>query len=244
MVLLRAQESSTSSSSRWPDASDMSSSLSLIAVGHLEPVQLLFDLVKGVVADLVASRAWRGPPDVPRAARRGEARVCCATALATGSVRRLIGARCALNSWRTTSAAADGSCRPGSPARPRSARSRAARRSRPTGSSSRRSSARSSGFSVSPWMTSVPSTTQNAVSTIRSRYGKPAGSASAAASVTMPRMPAQAMTRPLPTVGRSIGRGGWKPNRRSRQRITALKDMCQAKRTTITVTSTAPATTR
>ena len=33
-------------------------------------------------------------------------------------------------------------------------------------------------------------------------------SASAAASVTMPRMPDHEMTRPLPTVGRSIGRGG------------------------------------
>ena len=49
---------------------------------------------------------------------------------------------------------------------------------------------------------------QNAVSTIRSRNGNAAGSASAAASVTMPRMPAHEMTRPLPTVGRSIGRGG------------------------------------
>jgi len=34
------------------------------------------------------------------------------------------------------------------------------------------------------------------------------GSAIAAASVTMPRMPAHEMTRPLPIVGRSIGRGG------------------------------------
>ena len=34
------------------------------------------------------------------------------------------------------------------------------------------------------------------------------GSASAAASDTMPRMPAHEMIRPLPTVGRSIGRGG------------------------------------
>ena len=60
----------------------------------------------------------------------------------------------------------------------------------------------------------------------------------------MPRMPAQAMTRPLPTVGRSIGRVGLKPKARSRQRMTALKAMCQATRTTITVTSTAPATAR
>ena len=71
-----------------------------------------------------------------------------------------------------------------------------------------------------------------------------AGSASAAASETMPRMPAHEMTRPLPTVGRSIGRGGLNPNRRSRQRMTALNDMCQARRTTITVTRTAPATAR
>jgi hypothetical protein len=73
---------------------------------------------------------------------------------------------------------------------------------------------------------------------------QPAGSASAAASVTMPRMPDQEMTRPLPTVGRSMGRGGWKPKRRWRQRMTALKDMCQASRTAITVASTAAATSR
>ncbi len=52
-------------------------------------------------------------------------------------------------------------------------------------------------------------------------------------------MPAHEMTRPLPTVGRSIGRGGLKPCRRSRHLITALNDMCQAIRTTMTVTRTA-----
>ena len=55
-------------------------------------------------------------------------------------------------------------------------------------------------------------------------------------------MPAHEMTRPLPTVGRSIGRGGRKPVRRSRHLMTALKDMCQARRTTMTVSSTAPET--
>ena len=50
--------------------------------------------------------------------------------------------------------------------------------------------------------------TENAVSTIRSRDGKPDGSASAAASVTMPRIPAHEMIRPLRTDGRNIGRGG------------------------------------
>jgi hypothetical protein len=75
-----------------------------------------------------------------------------------------------------------------------------------------------------------------------SRNGNIVGSASAAASVTMPRMPAHEITRPLPTEGRSIGRGGRKPNRRSRHLTTALNGIRQAIRTTITVTSTAPAT--
>ena len=65
--------------------------------------------------------------------------------------------------------------------------------------------------------------------------GSADGSASAAASETMPRMPAHEMIKPLPTVGRSIGRGGWKPNRRCCHLMTALNDMCQASRTTITV---------
>ena len=82
-------------------------------------------------------------------------------------------------------------------------------------------------------MTRVPSTTANAISTIRSRNGNAGGSANAAASETMPRMPDHEMTRPLPTVGRSIGRGGLNPNRLWRHRTTALKDMCQASRTTI-----------
>ena len=57
-----------------------------------------------------------------------------------------------------------------------------------------------SGRSVMPWTTSVPSTTENAVNRIRSRYGNagtvapPVGSASAAASVTIPRMPHQPTT--------------------------------------------------
>ena len=36
----------------------------------------------------------------------------------------------------------------------------------------------------------------------------PAAASARRASVTMPRMPAHEMIRPLPTVGRSIGRGG------------------------------------
>ena len=97
---------------------------------------------------------------------------------------------------------------------------------------------------MSPCRARVPSTTENAVTTIKSRNGNPAGSASAAASVTMPRMPDQEITSPLPTVGRSMGRGGRNPNRRSCHLMTALKDMCHAIRTTITVTRTAPATTK
>ena len=58
----------------------------------------------------------------------------------------------------------------------------------------------------------------------------------------MPRMPDHEMTKPLPTVGRSIGRGGLNPNRRSRHLTMALKDMCHAMRTTMTVSRTAPAT--
>ena len=52
-------------------------------------------------------------------------------------------------------------------------------------------SRRTSGASVSPCTTSVASTTAKAVSTIRSRCGKSAGSAKAVASVTSPRMPHQ-----------------------------------------------------
>ena len=52
------------------------------------------------------------------------------------------------------------------------------------------------GLSVNPWITSVPTTTENAVNTIRSRNGNAGGSASAAARETMPRMPAHAMIKP------------------------------------------------
>ena len=44
---------------------------------------------------------------------------------------------------------------------------------------------------VRPWITSVPSTTQNAHSTMRSRPGKSGGRAKAVARVTRPRMPLQ-----------------------------------------------------
>jgi hypothetical protein len=97
-------------------------------------------------------------------------------------------------------------------------------------------------LSVNPWIASVPGTTEKVVSTIRSRYGNAAGSAIAAASETIPRMPAQEITNPLPTLGRSIGRGGLKPKRRCRHLTTALKGMCQTRRTTITVSRTAPTT--
>ena len=59
-----------------------------------------------------------------------------------------------------------------------------------------------------PWITSVPRTTANAVSTMTSRYGNAGGNAMAAARDTMPRMPAHETIKPLPMVGRSIGRGG------------------------------------
>jgi hypothetical protein len=112
-----------------------------------------------------------------------------------------------VNSCRTSSATGDRSrAKLASPAR--NARSRAALSSRPTGSSSCKSSARKKGLSVSPWIASVPRTTEKAVSTIRSRYGNADGSAIAAARETMPRMPAHEIIRPLPMVGRSIGRGG------------------------------------
>ena len=138
--------------------------------------------------------------------------MCGARGIACLSIRRSY-ARRAVNSCRTSSATGDRSrAKLASPAH--NARSRAALSSRPTGSSSCKSSARKRGLSVSPWIASVPRTTENAVSTIRSRYG----------------------------VGRSIGRGGWKPTRRCRHLTTALKGMCQAKRTTITVSRTAPAT--
>ena len=70
-----------------------------------------------------------------------------------------------------------------------------------TGLSSFSRSARISGRSVRPWITSEPSTTAKAVSRIRSRYGKSSGSANAAASVTMPRMPHHDTTMPPCTVG-------------------------------------------
>ena len=77
-----------------------------------------------------------------------------------------------------------------------------------TGLSSFRCSADISGRKVRPWITSEPSTTANAVSRMRSRYGKASGSAKAAASVTMPRIPHHEMTMPPCKVGAAIGRRG------------------------------------
>ena len=58
----------------------------------------------------------------------------------------------------------------------------------------------------------------------------------------MPRMPDQEMIRPLRTEGRSVGRGGWKPCCRMFHLKMAFCVITQTTRTTITVTSTAPAT--
>jgi len=55
------------------------------------------------------------------------------------------------------------------------------------------------------------------------------------------QLPDHEMTNPLPTVGRSIGRGGLNPTRRCRHLTKALNDMCQTSRTAMTVNSTPPA---
>jgi hypothetical protein len=52
------------------------------------------------------------------------------------------------------------------------------------------------GRSVRPCSASVPSTTQKAQNTIRSRCMKSIGNANAVANVTMPRMPHQEMRMP------------------------------------------------
>ena len=62
------------------------------------------------------------------------------------------------------------------------------------GSGRGRRSFRISGGSVIPCTASVPATTTNAASTSTARCGVSAGSTNAAARVTTPRMPAQAMT--------------------------------------------------
>ena len=76
---------------------------------------------------------------------------------------------------------------------------RASRTSRSTVPSSSSRSRRMSGRTVMPCTTRVPSTTQKAAKSMKSRNGNGAsgplsGRARAAASVTMPRMPHQATT--------------------------------------------------
>ena len=177
------------------------------AARHFDPVQFLFHLMKRVVADL-----FTGTHGENRLARRlkGSA-VHVAVGDASGfaffrigidgsQVRdellpdRLCDRRSVMLEPRqagTQGAFTRGGRLPVRPGHRHAGRARA-----------------SSGPRVSPWSASVPSTTENAVSTIKSRNGNAAGNASAAASETMPRMPDHEMTRPLPTVGRSIGRGG------------------------------------
>ena len=98
------------------------------------------------------SRRWRASRERPAAPPRGRRDGVSQCATAWHRRRRHPArscVRCAVNSCRTASATGDPSCaKLASPAR--SARSRAARSSRPTGSSSCRSSARRSGLSVSP----------------------------------------------------------------------------------------------
>src|SRR4029453_8290031 len=88
--------------------------------------------------------------------------------------------------------------------------------------------------------------TENAHSTMRSRYGNvapdsPLGSASAVASVTIPRMPHQEITNPLPTVGNDIGRLRRTPKRLIFHRYTVLYDMTHAMRISTTARQTARA---
>ena len=169
---------------------------------HLGPVELLLHPVEGVIADHAARAQVRqpsaAPPHTPAAARcrnrasrpprpdRGRRRP--ARPGAAGPRTSAGGSR--PSRARRWSAAAS---HPRPPARP--ARSRRARAAPPARPSRRRAGASEliSGPTVIPWTTSVPSTTQKAVKRMKSRWGKaalpPSGSASAAASVTMPRMP-------------------------------------------------------
>jgi len=76
--------------------------------------------------------------------------------------------------------------------------------------------------SVKPWMTSVPSTTQKAERTIRSRPGNPGGNANAVASVTSPRMPHQETSTPPATVGGAVPGVSATPNERFIRRASVL----------------------
>jgi len=103
-----------------------------------------------------------------------------------------------------------------------------------------------SGRSVMPCTTSVTSTTAKDVKKIRSRYGKLTGSASAAASVTIPRRPHQPTTyeaRPE-SATRSCGVPAPFARGLQRQRLTAAAPDTHAILETITATQTAAATPR
>ena len=99
----------------------------------------------------------------------------------------------------------------------------------------------SKGRSVMPCRTSVPNTTQNAVKTMRSRAGNPAGKASAVANVTMPRMPHQERTTAPLNVGRISPRRFRNPKKWFFRRTTVLNVITQAMRTTMQAPSTLPA---
>ena len=145
---------------------------------HLDPVELFFQSMEGVIADLVGIAHLADRSDARPPARAGELR-CAGPArwarprLPLPSLFAAAGAASSsvVYSSRTICASRDSS--PSSAfSTAFSARSCPRSTSFPTGSSSRSSSSFSSGLSVRPWITSVPITTQNAVSTIRSRYGK------------------------------------------------------------------------
>jgi len=87
-------------------------------------------------------------------------------------------------------------------------------------------------------MTSEPSTTAKAMNCIRSRWGKPSGSANAVASVTMPRMPHQDTTMPLLNDGMA---GTFAPRNRPSAKTSHTpmrKTTTQAARARMTATST------
>ena len=97
-----------------------------------------------------------------------------------------------------------------------------------------------SGASVPPCRTSVTRTTEKAVKRTRSRPGNAAGRASAAARVTIPRIPLQ----PIAMAGRREVRQANRESGDSRQPATSAYARAQSMRTTITAAQTAAAVTR
>jgi hypothetical protein len=92
---------------------------------------------------------------------------------------------------------------------------------------------RISGRSVNPCSTNVPSTTANALSTIKSRSGKEVGRESAVARVTKPRIPHHETTT------------AWEfpvaiflPRLAAKKAFARMYSITQAKRTTTTPTNT------